>query len=293
MMGPVLHRPDTKDELLSLLAEHEDEAKLIAGGTALTIMWKLGLVEAEHLIDCTHVPGLDQITCGDDGAVHIGCLVRLRDIELSETVAEHLPLLSSTLSHVANLRVRNAATIGGNLAEADYSSDPPCVLTARGASVRLESIRGERWVPMTDFIEFYYETAIEPDEFLTEVSIPVQPSSLSGAYVKFVSRSSEDRTCLGIAALVDRDEDGTCTALELCVSGGTATPIRLPEVETGFLGQPMDDASIGDLAAAYASSSELISDVRASADYRRRVMHPLIVQAVQHAASGRDGAFLV
>lgn len=292
MTMPVLWRPGDKEELLALLATHGDEAMVMAGGTALSLMWKNGLLDFEHLVACTRLPGFDHVRLDDDGTLRLGALARLRDLELSPLVAQHLPLLQETLHLVANLRVRNAATIGGNLAEADYSSDPPCVLTARGARVRLESERGVRWVPLTGLVEYFFETVIEPDEFLTEVAVPIQQRTQGGAYVKFVSRSAEDRTCLGVAAILEQADDGTCAGLELCVSGGTPAPIRLPDVEAQLVGQPLDDARIDDLAASYVEAADPISDGRGSAAFRRQVMRPLIVQAVRRAAAGGNGAEL-
>lgn len=286
-----LHLPESLEELLALLAEYGEDAKVVAGGTAFTILWKAGLLQVGHVVGCSRLAGLDRLA-GVDGGTTIGALVRLRDVERSAAVRRRAPVLAAALGLVANVRVRNVATMGGNLAEADYTSDPPCVLTALGASVRLASRVGVREVPLTEFFVDYFETVLRPEEFLTGVTVPELPGAWGGTYLKFLSRSAEDRTCLGVAAIVRTDDDGRCAGLRLAVGGATPTPLRLVEVEEEFMGQELDGASLDNLAAGYVAAADPVSDHRGSAAYRRRVMSPLIVRAVRRAARGtRDAVF--
>src|SRR5207249_2933927 len=158
------------------------------------------LVMPEVLLSLQRVPGLDQIAIDEaDGLLRMGALVTHRAVERSDELARRVPLLPEAFREVASVRVRNVATVGGVLAEADYASDPPTALLALGASVRLTSAEGERVVRLADFFRGYYETALESDELIREVEVPLPPTGSVGAYKKYVTRSSEDRPCVGVA----------------------------------------------------------------------------------------------
>lgn len=291
---PALSRPETVQEALDLLHEHGDEAKVVAGGTAFTIGWRSGLLPARHLISCTRIGDLHGVRAHGDGerALRIGAVTRLREVEHHPLVRERAGVLAATMSVVANVRVRNAATMGGNLAEADYSSDPPCVLTALGGRVRLESRAGARWVDLTEFFTDYYQTAIRPDELLTEVEVPVLDDGWRGVYLKYTSRSVDDRTCLGVAAFVLPGPDGTCAAIRLCVGGAGPTPLRLTAVEDRFAGQAPGEDELDGLAGQYAAAADPVSDARGSSAYRTRVLRFLVPAAVRAAFDGRQGALV-
>jgi carbon-monoxide dehydrogenase medium subunit len=287
-----LHCPDTVDEVLALLAAHGEDAKLVAGGTAFTILWRAGLLSAGHLVACTRLPGLDGITV-DAGIVTLGAMARLRSTEVSGAVRSRLPVLAAALGHVGNLRVRNAATWGGNVAEADNTSDLPCLLTALDAEVLARSAAGTRAIPIAEFFVDYFETVLTPDELVTEVRVPIPPKRCAGSYVKFVSRSAEDRTCLGVAAFVDTAEDGTCQAVRVAVIGAGPVPLRLPQAEQDLQGAPVSAGSMRELARRYVAAADPLSDIRGSAGFRLRVLPELIVEALTRACAGHNGAVLL
>jgi len=159
-MNPMaFHEPASLDEAIRLLRDLGDEARIIAGGTALTIMLRQRLVAPAALVHIGRVPDLDAIVV-DDGRLSIGALVRHRDVELSPVVRLHLPVLARTFGVVANVRVRNAATVGGVLAESDYASDPPAVFLALDAEVDVRGPEGARSIPIADFFVAFYETSI-------------------------------------------------------------------------------------------------------------------------------------
>ena len=254
MPGTVtFHRPSTLADALALLAEDPEESKLLAGGTAFTILWRNGLIRAEHVICCGAVTGLDYVRV-EAGATVLGALATFRAVEVSQAVREQCPVLCSTLHHVANLRVRNIATWGGNLAEADSSSDLPAVLVALDAEVVVRSAVGERVSTVRDLMVDFFATTLEPDEMIVEVRIPALAPWLAGSYVKFVSRSGDDRTCLGVAAFTGFGDDGSCRELRLAVIGAGVVPLRLPEVEAQVAGQVLDAGAIADVAAAYVAA---------------------------------------
>ena len=174
-------------------ASQNDDTKIISGGTALVIMLKNRLIAPATLLSLGRLSELRGIRHEPGTGLRIGALVTLREAEHSALVREKNPTLADTFAKVGNVRVRNAATVGGNLSEADYASDPPCVLVAMRARVTARGPKGAREIPLTDLFKGFYETALAPDEILTELIVPdPQPGSRS-VYIKYVSRSSEDR----------------------------------------------------------------------------------------------------
>lgn len=292
MTVSALHCPDTVDEVLDLLAEYGEDAKLVAGGTAFTILWRAGLISADHLIGCARLPGLDRIEA-DGGTVTLGALARLRSAEISGLVLERLPVVAAALAHVGNLRVRNAATWGGNVAEADNTSDLPCLLAALDAEVRVRSRSAARTVPIGEFFVDYFETALAADELVVEVRVPVPSAGCAGSYVKFVSRSAEDRTCLGVAAFLERDGDGDCADARVAVIGAGPVPLRVREAERDLLGTEVSPEAMRELGARYAAAADPLSDLRGSAEFRLRVLPELVVEALTRAWAGHDGAVLL
>lgn len=285
----VLHRPEDIADLLGLLEEHGDDAKVVAGGTAFTILWRAGLISTGHLVSATGVGGLADVQADEQG-LSIGALARLRDVERAAPTLAAAPVLAAALRLVANVRVRNVATMGGNVSEADYTSDPPAVLAALDATVTLSSSHGSRDLPLSDFLVDYFETALRPEELVTRVRVPRLPAGWSGTYLKLLSRSAEDRTCLGVAAFVTRDDSGACGGLRVAVVGANPVPLRLPAAEAELLGSDLGPAAVADLAAQYVAGSDPVSDVRGSSSYRKRVLGPLVERAVRRAAWGHNDA---
>jgi carbon-monoxide dehydrogenase medium subunit len=282
----VVYCPATEREVLELLADRSADGKLVAGGTAFTVLWRTGLISAARLISCAAVAGLDHIEDHGD-EIRIGALATFRAVELSPVVGERLPLLRAALAHVGNLRVRNVATWGGNLAEADNTSDLPAILVALDAVVVVRSVDGERVTSVADLIVDFFETTLRPEEMIVELRIPVPQARLAGCYVKFVARSAEDRTCLGVAACADIADDGTCRDVRVAAVGAATVPLRLRDVESAARGAHWDDDRITAIAAAYAEAADPLSDLRGTAEYRRRVLPGLVTEAL-HRAAGRD-----
>jgi carbon-monoxide dehydrogenase medium subunit len=286
-----VYRPSSLDDALALLADDPESTRLLAGGTAFTILWRAGLIQAEHIVCCGAMTGLDYIRA-ETGVTVLGALATLRAAEVSPTVRERCPVLCSALRHVANLRVRNVATWGGNVAEADPTSDPPAVLVALDAEVEVRSAAGARVTRVADLIVDYYATTLAPEEMITELRIPALAPGLAGSYVKFVSRSADDRTCLGVAAFVAKDADGRCQELRLAATGAGPVPLRLPLVEAQAAGQVLDDRAAAEVAAAYVAAADPMSDLRGSAGYRRHVLPALISEAISRAMSGQNQAVM-
>jgi carbon-monoxide dehydrogenase medium subunit len=278
-------RPATLDELLDVLADESSDQRMIAGGTAVSIMLKRGLIAPDVVISLRGLPGLRSVA-HDGGATHIGALVTLRELELDAKVARRHPAIPETMAKVANVRVRNAATVGGNICEADYASDPPALLIALGASVRLVSRQGERTVPLDGFFRAFYETAIEPNEVLVELLVPDPAPTARTIYLKYVSRSAEDRPCVGVAASLALDRaSGACTALRVVVGGAAETPQRLPEVEAIAVGKPLTRDVVEAVADGYSAAIDPVEDVRGSAWYRREMIRVFVRRAIEAAVA--------
>lgn len=278
-----LLQPTSLPEALSLLAEHGDEARVVAGGTALVLMLKNRLISPAVLLSLGRLRELSYIRHEQGTGLRIGALATVRDVELSGAVRDENPTLAHTYGQVANVRVRNAATVGGNLSEADYASDPPCVLVAQRARVKAASVRGEREIPVTAFFRGAYETALAPDEILTEVVVPDPAPDSRAAYVKYVSRSSEDRPCVGIAAVIDRNADGTCRELRLVAGAVAETPQEVAAVERMAQGMALTDELLNEIAEGYAAAIEPLSDLRGSDWYRKQMVRVFTRRAIRKA----------
>jgi carbon-monoxide dehydrogenase medium subunit len=283
-------RPTTLDEVLAVLRDSNEDTKVVAGGTALMLMMRTGLLFPDALVSLEDITGLDYIAI-DEREVRLGGLTTLRTMERSKDLAAVLPTLTQALPLVANHRVRNRATIGGNLCEADYASDPPSILVTLECQVRLRSTRGERLVPLRDFLVDYYETTIEHDELAVEVIVPRPDARTRTHYVKYVSRTSEDRPCVGVAASL-QVIDGTCRAVNVQIAGATSTPFSVPQALDDCVGQAPTDDLWAHVAHAFETEIDPIDDVRGSSAYRRQVTGRLVKRTLrgltQHHPNGAN-----
>lgn len=282
------HEPTTVEEATALLADLGEAAKVLAGGTWLTIVLKQGLLAPEALVSLHRIPGLDRIEVDADGTLRVGARVTHRQMECSDVVRAGWPMLAETYRVVANVRVRHQATVGGNLCDADYASDPPTTLTALDAEVVAISARGERRIPVADLIVGHYETVLAPAELVTEVRVPPLPAGASGVYIKYRSRSHEDRPCVGVAALVVTDGEGVCRDLRVTVGAVASTPQRLREAEAIARGRVLDEGVAREVARAYAAAIDPLADIRGSAWYRTRMIEVWVRRAIL-AANGVRG----
>ena len=257
--------PASLEEALSLRAEHGD-ATVLAGGTFVGILMNQGFLAPSALLSLGDVEELRSIAV-DDGELRLGAMVRHRAVERSEVVRKGWPVLAHAFSLVASPRVRNQATVGGVLADADYASDPPAMLAALNARALLRGPDGDRTVTVGELILGHYRTCIEPGELLVEVRVPPQPERAT--YRKFRSRSAEDRPCVAVAAA--RGDEG----LRVVVGAVAGTPQDFPELCGG---EPAE------VAGAYAERISPMSDARGSADYRRRVIAAEVRRAVEEVA---------
>jgi carbon-monoxide dehydrogenase medium subunit len=282
------YEPTSLDSAIRLLDDLGDEAKVVAGATALTIMLRQRLIAPSALISVNSIPGLGSIE-ERDGAIAIGALVRHREVELSPLVRERLPMLAEVFGVVANIRVRNAATVGGVLAESDYASDPPAAFLALDAEVDVQGPNGARSIPIGEFFLAFYETAIEPTEIVTGVRIPIPDPGTAAVYDKFVTRSSEDRPCVGVAAVIRLGGDRTVEDLRVAVGAAAETPQRFPDLEATAAGKRLDPDVLAAIADGYAERIETLDDMRGSAWYRTEMVKVWVRRAIERAGERARG----
>jgi len=259
--------PRSLDEALALKAERGEEATVVAGGTFVAIVVNQRLLAPAAFISLRDVPGLVYVEA--DGELRLGALTTHRVVERSPLVRQRWPALAATFGLVASPRVRNQATVGGVLADADHASDPPALLLALGARAVARSVRGQREIPVEELIVGFYETSLEPDELIVEVRVPGGPHR--AVYRKFRSRSHEDRPCVGVAAC---RRDGE---LKVVVGAVAGRPQWFPEL----CDARADPAAV---ARAYGEAIDPISDVSGSSAYRRRVIEVEVRRALEELA---------
>ena len=267
MSEPAWLAPDSLEEALRLKAELGEEATVVAGGTFVAILMNQGLLTPTTFLSLRDVPGLAGVDVAD-GELRLGALATHRTVELSPLVRERWPAVAVAFAVVASPRIRNQATVGGVLADADYASDPPAMLTALGARAVVRSVRGPREIPLEALILGHYTTALEADELITEVRVPGGPHRAT--YRKFRSRSHEDRPCVGVAACRRPHE------LRVVVGAVADRPQWFPELCAG---------GAEEVARAYAAAIDPLDDVRGSADYRRRVIAVEVRRALEELAA--------
>lgn len=270
--------PRALDETLALLAEHGDDAKVLAGGQSLVPMLNFRLVRPVALIDVNRVAGLGELRVSDT-MLHVGALARTSALERSAAVAERWPLLREAAGLVGHPAIRNRGTVGGSSAHADPQAELPAALLALDATFHLRSVRGTRTVAAAGFFQDFYTTVLAADELLVSIEIPVPPPHTGAAFVEHV-RTHGDFALAGVAASVTCGPDGRCMTAAIAVLGGGATPLRAHDAERALAGAMIDDAA----ARAAGASAAAACDPPDPADYRRALVAELTRRALLMAA---------
>lgn len=274
--------PGTVAEAVRLRAEWP-EATLVAGGTFVGILTRQGLLASQDWISLQNVAELRELSTGAELA--LGAMVTHRRVEQDPDVAAGWPGVRQVFAAVASPRVRNAATVGGMLGDADYASDPPAMLIALDAWVEVLSVRGLRRIPVAELIVGHYQTSLEEDELITRVLVPRGRHLV--VYRKLRTRSREDRPCVAVAASLHQGR------VSVVVGAVAERPQRFPDLCTAW--DPGDSASAREIAAGYADRIDPIGDSRGSAVYRtrmiavevRRALDTLAPAALTSQAAGR------
>ena len=266
------HAPSTVDEVVALLAEHGDEAKVLAGGQSLVPLLAMRLARPSQLVDINEVGELAGIRPIDGTGVAFGTLTRERDAERSALVADRLPVLAEALPLIGHVSIRNRGTVGGSIAHADASAELPAVAVACGAEMLMRSVRGERVVAADDFFVSHFTTALEDDELLTEVRMPSGPPGAGWAFHE-IARRHGDFALVGLACLLALEPDGRHIATaRLAFTGVGGTPLRARAAEEALVGAVVEPALFARAGELAQEAAEPDSDLHASADYRRHLV---------------------
>jgi carbon-monoxide dehydrogenase medium subunit len=279
--------PRSLDEALGILAEHGEEAKVLAGGQSLVPLLNFRLVRPAYLVDLNEIPGLDGLRV-EDGRLAIGAMTRQRTVERSTLVRERCPLLADAMPQIGHAQIRNRGTVGGSLAHADPAGELPAVAAALGAELVLRSRRGERRLTPEAFFVAYLTTAAEPDELLVEARGPVAPPRTGTAFLE-VSRRHGDFAIVGVAATLTVDEGGVCTACAVALTGVGPTPVIAGEAVRALVGVKPDAGAFDEVGRRLASALRPDSDLHASSDYRKHLARVLTRRALARAAERLGG----
>ena len=275
--------PRGLDEALAVLREHGEDARVVAGGTALVTMMRQHLVRPGCLVSLRDVQGLNRIEA-TNGALRLGALVTHREAEVSPLVRERLPVLAETFRRVATVRIRHMATIGGALAHADPNQDPPVTLLALGARVEIRGARGHRELPVGEFFRDYYETALEPGELVTAVTVPLLPVASGATFLKFLPRTADDYATVAVAAIVTLEPDGErCREARIALGSVGVTPLRGTTAEALLSGQRLSESLLRAAGEAVKGQVDPLSDHRGSAAYKREMAGVMVGRALTQA----------
>ncbi len=267
-------------EALALLSRYGGEARILAGGTDLLVDMKQRLYEPRHLIDIKRIPEL-RLLREDSRGFTIGAAVRLRELERAEAIKERLPLLHEAISSMGSVQVRNMATIGGNLCRASPSSDSAVALLALEAVAQIAGPIGTREAPLESFFLGPRSTLLRSDEILKGVYVPHPPEGTGSSFIK-VGRNKLDLAVVNIAVAL-RLEGGKANHCRIAMGAVAPRPIRLREVERLLLGREITPEALEEAAERVGSSIRPVTDIRATAEYRREASKALLKDAIKMA----------
>ena len=278
-----LVEPASLRDAIALLDPDDAAVRPIAGGTALMLMMKAGVFRPTRLVSLRKL-GAEHahVTAGANGGLTIGAMTPLAVVERSAEVARAAPVIPRAMRRLSNIRVRNVATIGGNLAHGDPHMDLPPVLIALGAAVAVVGPKGERTVAVEDLFAGYFETVLAKNELIAELRIPPQGAART-AYLKVTTGSAEDWPALGVAVALEADGQ-SITSARVVVSAATEKAVRLKAAEKVLAGAAIDDdKTVARACEAAADEAECISDVRGSAAYKRELLRVYVGRAIRQA----------
>jgi carbon-monoxide dehydrogenase medium subunit len=271
-------------EAVGMLAEHQGQTKLLCGGTDLMLFLQDGVFSPDYVVDVRNLPELNQVAYDDRRGLTLGAAVPLRTIETSPLIQEKYPQLALGAHEIGSVQIRNLGSAGGNVCTATPSADIAPALVSLEAVARVASARGERSIPMDQFFTGVRRTVLEPDEILVEFQIPPAGPRTSGTYIKLDTRPQMDLAIVGVATtLTLAPRDSVIEKIAISLGAFAPTPIRARQAEEILTGRPLTDALLAEAGRAAANAARPISDVRASADYRREQCDLLTRRAVRIA----------
>jgi carbon-monoxide dehydrogenase medium subunit len=275
------YAPTTMEEAIALLKQHGPEAKILSGGMSLIPLMKLRLAAPRYLIDINRVAGLTGITEAD-GCLRIGALTRETEIESSDLLRSKYPILVETAAVIGDPLVRNRATVGGNLAHGDPANDHPATMLALAAEIVATGPKGVRTIPITSFYTGFYTTALDPDEILTEIRIPIPPSHSGGTYVK-LERKVGDFATAGVAVQLTLGRGEVCEQVRIGLTNVGPVPIEARQAAELMQGKKIEPEVVRQAAQRAAEASQPNADLRGSVEYKRDLVRVLTIRALNRA----------
>jgi carbon-monoxide dehydrogenase medium subunit len=276
------HPATSVDEAIALLQQYGDDAKLLAGGHSLLPTMKLRLAQPEHIIDLGRISGLSYIR-EDNNAVAVGAMTRYVEIERSDLLKRLFALLPEGTSEIGDQQVRNRGTIGGSIAHSDPAADTPGIVLALKADILAQGPNGVRTIKADDFFLDLLQTALEPNEVITEIRFAKPAPRTGSAYEKLPNKASH-YAVVGCAAVVTLDNDGTCTSASVVITGASVKPVRASNVEAALVGKKLDEATVAAAASHAADGLELVADIHGSKDYRGQMTTVMARRTITRAA---------
>jgi CO/xanthine dehydrogenase FAD-binding subunit len=273
--------PDSVPEVLALLGEHGDDAKILAGGQSLVPMMNLRLVRPRVLIDINNVDGLSYIR-ETNGHLRIGAMTRHRDVERSPLVERLNGLLSEGIRYVGHSAIRARGTVGGSIVHADPTAELPLMLAALDGEIRVAGPRGSRSIKSDELFLSYFTTSIDAGEVCEEVVMPVLPPAAGWGFEEFTHRLG-DFAIVAVAAIVQLDAARGCTVARVAVGGVGATPVRVHAAEQFLTGRPLTDPVLTEAARIVSRDVEPESDLHASDVFRRHLAGTMATRALRRA----------
>ncbi len=280
------HAPRTLPEAIALLGQLGEEAKILSGGQSLLPLLKLRFASPGHLVDIGRIPGLDYVK-EEGGFLRIGALVREAALESNPLITSRYPILTDTARVIADPIVRNLATVCGNLAHGDPANDHPATMLALGASVVLTGPSGTREVPVASFFTGIFTTALQPNEVLTEIRIPVPPAGSGGAYLKLERKVGDFATAGAAAFLVIAG--GVIKQAGIGLTNLGPTPIKAVDAEKSLVGKKADEAAFNEAGQLASAATSPNPDRRGQADYKKDMARVLTIRALAKAAQRAGG----
>lgn len=274
--------PRTLAEAVALLGRYAGSASVLAGGTDLLVEIREHLRRPAHVINIKCIPGMQHLGYDAQSGLRLGALATAREVELSPAVSKHYPSLLQAVRELGSIQVRNRATVVGNVCRASPSADTLPPLIADGARLKLYGRDGERAVPLEEFFKGPGKTALEPDELVTEILVPPPPPRTGKVYIKHGRRKAMELATVGIAVSLTLHKN-SCSEIRVVLGAVAPTPIRARAAEGLLRGAELNEGLIERAAKAAMGESRPISNVRASADYRRDMVGVLTRRALRQA----------
>ena len=275
--------PTTVAEACALLKQHGSEAKLFAGGAHMTILMKQGLLEPASLINIKKIAELKSIRFDARAGLIIGALVTHRELEISALVQEKCPVLCAAEREVANIRVRNMGTVGGNLASGEPLTDLAQIFIALDGTVKIAGTTGQRTIAVEELFVDFYTTSLAADEILTEVLLPPLPARSGIEYIRFSSSSVVDKPCAGVAVRLTVNADATVQTARIVLGCVGATPVCARQAEALISGKRLTADLALEAGSIAAQECSPTSDLRGSEKYKRAIVGTLVKRAAMKA----------